>query len=297
MTDAATDAARGTAIPLGAVSLWADIQGPVEGEVVVLIAGADSPGFRWTPAIVELLVAEGYRVMRFDHRDCGRSTRFGPEAAYLLDDLAADLVGLLDHFDIDTAHLIGRSMGAMVGQVMAIDHPERVRSLTMFGSSPAPGDERLGGPDDNFVEAMTTRLFAGPPTERAAQVHWIVELDELLTGSVYPIDVARQIALAEAEVETGWAPETGHGVAVHASHGRLDRLREIVAPTLVVHGLADPVFPPAHGRALATGIDGAVLVEVDGLGHEVPDGLFVELWPALRHHLAEAARWENGPPG
>jgi pimeloyl-ACP methyl ester carboxylesterase len=293
MIDAATDATRGEAVPVDGLTLWADIQGPDGADAVVLVAGADSPGFRWTPVLVDQLIAEGYRVLRFDHRDCGRSTRFDADAAYLLDDMAGDLIGLLDHFGITTAHLIGRSMGAMIGQLIALEHPDRVCSLTMFGSSPAPGDERLGGPDEAFVEQMTTRLFAGPPVDPAGRIEWLVELDELLCGSLYPFDAERQVALAAAEIATGWTAETGHGVAVHASAGRLDRLADIVAPTLVVHGSVDPVFPPAHGRALAAGIDGAVLIEVDDLGHEVPDGLVRELWPVLRLHLRSAASWTD----
>ncbi|MEQ8841964.1 MAG: alpha/beta hydrolase [Acidimicrobiales bacterium] len=285
------DARRGRLVDVGAVELWVDEQGPVAGHTVLLIAGADSPGFRWTPALVDRLVGEGHRVVRFDHRDCGRSTRFGANDAYLLDDLVADVVGLLDRLDIDRAHVIGRSMGGMIAQLLGIDHPDRVRSLTMFGSSPAPGDETLGGPDDGFVEAMTARLFAGPPVDAAGQVEWLVELDRFLCGPLYPLDPSRQRALAEAEVATGWAAETGHGIAVHSSPDRLGRLGVITAPTLVVHGTADPVFPPAHGRALATGIDGAVLVEVDGLGHEVPDALIEELWPVLEHHLRSSAGW------
>jgi pimeloyl-ACP methyl ester carboxylesterase len=298
MTDAAAtpenaDARRGRLADVGAVALWVDEKGPTDGDPVVLLAGADSPFFRWTPAIVDRLVADGYRVVRFDHRDCGRSTRFGPDDAYLLDDLVADVVALLDELAIADAHFIGRSMGGMIGQMLGIDHPERVRSLTIFGSSPAPGDERLGGPEDAFVEAMTERLFAGPPNDEAGRVEWLVELDEFLSGSLYPFDRARQVALAQAELTTGWAPETGHGIAVHASPSRLELLGAITAPTLVVHGTSDPVFPCAHGRALATGIDGAVLVEVEGLGHEVPDPLIAELWPVLQHHLRAAAAWEE----
>ena len=302
MTDAAAvpehaDSLRGRSIDVGTVSLWVDEQGPVDGDAVVLVAGADSPGFRWTPAIVDRLVTEGHRVVRFDHRDCGRSTRFGPHDAYLLDDLVTDVIGLLDALGIAAAHVIGRSMGGMVAQLLGIDHPARVRSLTMFGTSPAPGDERLGGPDDGFVEAMTHRLFAGPPRDDDGRIEWLVELDGFLSGSSYPLDRDRQVELARAELATGWAPETGHGIAVHASPGRLERLGAITTPTLVVHGTEDPVFPPAHGRALATGIDGAVLVEVEGLGHEVPDALIDELWPVLRHHLRAAAGWTEADEG
>lgn len=283
-----SDARRGRLVAVGEVDLWVDDEGPAGAEAVVLVAGADSPGFRWTRSIVDRLLADGYRVVRFDHRDCGRSTRVGTDDAYLLDELRADVIGLLDALAIERAHVIGRSMGAMIGQLLGADHPDRVRSLTLFGSSPAPGDERLGGPDEAFVEAMTTRLFAGPPPDDEGRIEWLVELDEFLAGSAYPLDRDRQTRLAAAEIETGWAAETGHGVAVHASPGWLDRLVDIRAPTLVVHGSDDPVFPPAHGRALAAAIDGAVLVEVEGLGHEVPDGLIEDLWPVLRLHLQES---------
>ena len=276
---------------LAGVSLWVDELGPPDGDVVVLLAGADSPGFRWTPALTEPLVAAGHRVLRYDHRDCGRSLRFGPSDAYLLDDLAADLVALLDARGIESAHLVGRSMGGMVAQVAALDHPARVRSLTLIGTTPGAGDERLPGPAADFVEAMTERLFAGPPADPSGQAAWIVELYRLLAGSLYPFETDLQQALAAAEVDTGWAAETGHGVAVHSSPSRLDRLADIAAPTLVVHGTADPVFPVEHGRALGVGIDGAVLIEVDGLGHEVPDAFVAELVPVLLRHLHAAGRW------
>jgi len=280
------DAARGRPVAVDGLELWADVRGPDDGVAVLLLAGADSPGFRFTPALVDPLVSAGHRVIRYDHRDCGRSTRVPPDQAYRLADLASDAVGLLDRLGVVEAHLVGRSMGAMVAQVMALDHPARVRSLTLVGTSPAPGDERLPGPEDHFVEAMTERLFAGPPGDDPGRVDWIVGLYELLAGTAYPFERDRQRALAEAEVATGWQAETGHGVAVHASPGRLDRLAEIRVPTLVVHGTADPVFPVAHGRALADGIDGAVYAEVEGLGHELPDAFVADLLPMLRRNLA-----------
>lgn len=280
------DATRGRLVDVGAVELWVDDEGSAGEEAVVLLGGSDAPGFRWSRALVDRLRGDGFRVVRFDHRDCGRSTRVAADSPYRLDDMVGDVLGLAGSLGIEAAHLVGYSMGGMIGQLLALDHAEFVRSLTLVGTSPAPGDERLGGPDDAFVEAMTTRLFAGPPRDDEGRVRWIVELDELLAGSGYPADAEIRAERAAAEVATGWVAETGHGVAVHASPARLERLPEITAPTLVVHGSEDPVFPPAHGRALATRIDGAVLIEVDGLGHEVPDALIEELWPVLQVHLA-----------
>lgn len=283
------DARRGRLVDLGAVELWVDDEGSAEDEAVILLGGSDAPGFRWSRSLVDRLRADGFRVVRFDHRDCGRSTRIAADAPYRLDDMVGDVIGLAGALGIDTAHLVGYSMGGMIGQLLALDHADFVRSLTLIGSSPAPGDERLGGPDDAFVDAMTTRLFAGPPRDDEGRVRWIVELEELLAGSGYPVDTDTRVERAAAEVATGWVAETGHGVAVHASPARLERLPEIDTPTLVVHGGDDPVFPPAHGRALATRIDGAVLIEVDGLGHEVPDALIEELWPVLQLHLAASS--------
>ncbi len=291
MTNAAHDAARGEHVRVGEIDLWVDVDGPESGDAVVLLAGADTPGFRWTRAIVDRLIGAGYRVVRFDHRDCGRSTRFRSSDAYLLSDLAADVVGLLDSLGVDGAHLVGRSMGGMVAQVMALDHASRVRSLSLFGTTPGVGDDRLPGPDEDFVGNMTFRLFEGPPRDTEAQVAWIVQLAELMNGPAYPLDVETETTLARAEIDTGWAAETGHGVAAFSSDSRFDRLGEIAAPTMVVHGTADVVLPIEHGQALAEGIQGAVYIEVDGLGHEVPDALVQELWPVLEHHLASASAW------
>lgn len=284
MTDAARDVDRGELVRVGDLDLWVDVAGD-GSETVVLLAGADAPGFRWHPSFVDGLVDEGFRVVRFDHRDCGRSTWLGAEAGYLLDDLAGDVVGLLDHLGVDSAHLLGCSMGGMVAQVVAIEHASRVRSLTLVASTPGAGDERLPGPTDAFVDSMMRRLYDGPPAGNRARVAWLAELEELLAGDAFPCDVASAHRLAAAELATGWQPTSGHGVAVHGSPSRLDRLGEITAPTLVVHGTADPVFPIEHGRALALGIDGALFVEVDRLGHEAPLAMLEQLGPALVHHL------------
>lgn len=285
MTDAARDAGRGRLIDVGSVELWVADDGAPADDPVVLLAGADSPGFRWAPSFVDRLVEAGHHVIRYDHRDCGRSTTLGPDAGYLLGDLASDLVALLDSLDIAAAHLVGRSMGGMVAQVVALDHPERVTSLTLLSTTPGVDDDRLPGPDEAFVETMMRRLYAGPPDDHADRVEWLVELSGHMAGTAYPFDLEAEVVLADAQLRTGWTAESGHGVAAFGSPSRLDRLREIEQPTMVVHGTADPVLPVEHGRALALGIDGAVYVEVDRLGHEAPAAFLDELAPTLVHHF------------
>lgn len=290
MTDAARDAQRGRLVDVGSVELWVDDSGSPAGDPVVLLAGADSPGFRWAPSFVDTLVDAGHRVVRFDHRDCGRSTALGSEAGYLLDDLALDVANLLDRLNITDAHLIGRSLGGMVAQVVALEHPDRVTSLTLLSTTPGSGDERLPGPDDDFVDKMMRRLYAGPPDDHSGRVDWLVELGEYMAGTAYALDRSAERALADAQLRTGWSPDSGHGVAAFGSPSRLDRLAEIDRPTIVVHGTADPVLPLEHGQALALGIDGAVYIEVDGLGHEAPAPFLADLAPAILHHLAAARR-------
>lgn len=288
MTDAARDVDRGRLIDVGPVELWVDDVGPDSGDPVVLLAGADTPGFRWAPSFVDQLVAAGHHVIRYDHRDCGRSTPLGPEAGYLLDDLASDVVGLLDRLTIGSAHLVGRAMGGMVAQVMGLEHADRVASLTLLSTTAGVDDERLPGPDEGFVDKMMRRLYAGPPDDHAGRIQWLVELAESMAGTAYRLDLEAEVVLADAQLRTGWSPNSGHGGAAFGSPSRLERLGEIQHPTMVVHGTADPVLPIEHGKALALGIDGAVYIEVEQLGHEAPAAFLEELTPSLLHHLARA---------
>ena len=260
--------------------------GAPEAGAVLLVSGADSHCTRWTSAFIQPLLDLGHRVVRYDHRDSGLSTKVPADVGYTLADLADDACAVMDEHGILRAHVVGRSMGGMVGQVMALDHADRVATLTLLGSSPGLGDESLPSAADWLVDQMAERLFAPPAVSHTERVAWIVELDEMFAGDRYPITTAERIRTASAEVERCWYPESGHGPAVNSSPSRLGRLAGISVPTLVVHGTADPVFPVEHALALADGIPDAGLWLVEGLGHEVPDGLVPELLDRIREHLA-----------
>jgi len=256
---------------------------------VLLISGADSHCTRWTSAFIQPLLDLGHSVVRYDHRDSGLSSKVPSDVGYTLADLVDDACAVMDEHAITRAHVVGRSMGGMVGQLMALEYPDRVITLTLLCSSPGLGDESLPSAADWLVDRMAERLFAVPPASDAERVAWIVELDELFAGPRYPVATSERISTAVAEVARCWYPESGHGPAVNSSPSLLDRLAAITAPTLVVHGTADPVFPVEHAMALADGIPDAGLWLVEGLGHEVPDGLVPELLDRLREHLVGGA--------
>jgi pimeloyl-ACP methyl ester carboxylesterase len=283
---------------INGVDLWVEEQGPPDGAALLLIAGSDATTLRWPASLVAPLVAAGFRTISYDHRDCGSSEKIDADMPYRLDALAGDAIGVLDASGVERAHVVGYSMGGAIAQLLALDHPDRVASLVLVSSTPGLGDERLSFATEWFVDRMAERLFAAPPRTHDERVAWIVELYRMLAGPRYPFDEARQRAVAEAELARCWYPESGHGIAVGSSASRLDMLARILAPTLVVHGDADPVFPLDHARALAAAIPAARLVVVDGLGHEVPAAFGASLAELVLDHIgSEPKTDESGRAG
>jgi pimeloyl-ACP methyl ester carboxylesterase len=276
-------------IATNGVELWVETFGQPGAAAVVLISGADSPGSRWDLALVAALAGVGHRVVRFDNRDCGLSTKIDPDSLYTLDDMARDVVGLFDALAIDRAHVVGRSMGGMIGQLLALDHGDRVRSLALLISSPGMGDERLPGPSEDFVEKLSARQLAPPPSTRAERIESLVELFRLYAGTAVPFDEDRLRAACAAEVDRMWYPESGHGPAAWSTSSRLDRLHEIRIPTLIMHGTADPIVPVAHAHAMADAIPDNDAWIIEGLGHETPAALSAELAHRLLALFARAS--------
>ena len=240
---------------------------------VLLLSEAEAPSSRWPDELVSRLVATVGPVLRFDTRDAGRSDRV--DAAFALDDLAVDARALLHGFGADRAHVVGRSMGGMVAQLLALDHPSVVRSLTLV-STTGGHDDALPEPAEWLVEKMAARHLGLPPVDDAGRVEWIVEQWEWFAGARVPFD--RAAATVRATVELPWwQPTSGHGLAVVEAEPRWDRLGGIVAPTIVVHGTADPVHPPEHALRLVESIPGAQLELIEGLGHELPDELSAQV--------------------
>ncbi|MEU8901216.1 alpha/beta hydrolase [Nocardia sp. NPDC048505] len=257
---------------------------------VLLIMGAAGQLIDWPDGFCAELLERGLQVIRFDSRDTGRSTHVTappPDiaaamagdvstAAYTLSDMAADTVGLLDALGIDSAHLVGASMGGMIAQTIAIEYPDRVRSLTSIMST--TGDPAVGQSDPAAFGAV-----GPPPAERAAYQDWSV-LTKRASGSPgFAFDEAAVREHAGRVFDRGidFSGMMRQAVAVLASGDRTSALRALDVPALVLHGTADRVFDISGGRATAQAIPGARLVEFEGMGHSLPR----ELWPSFAGHI------------
>jgi pimeloyl-ACP methyl ester carboxylesterase len=289
---------------VGDITLEWEAFGDPGGEPLLLVMGLSAQMVLWPEGFCELLAARGYRVVRFDNRDVGKSTklhhlgvpkipmriaaklaRVSLPAPYSLSDMAQDAVGLMDALGWQSAHVVGMSMGGMIAQTMAIEHPARVRSLVSFASS--SGDYGLPFATRDALGA----LLATPPTEREAAIrHGIGVLRAI--GSPAHFDEARardtiERAIGRSTYRLGAARQLA---AILADAPRSPRLRRLRTPATVIHGRLDPLLPLPHGEATARAIDGARLVVIDTLAHDVPEALWPELTQAIHDNAARAPR-------
>ena len=287
---------------VGAIELCYEELGDPSGEPALLAMGLGAQMIHWDRQFCELLGARGYRVIRFDNRDVGRSTHLrapvpGRSAmllglgrpAYTLDDMADDATGLLDHLGLDSAHVVGASMGGMIAQVLGYRHPRRVRSLGLIMTH--SGRRTLSTPTRR---ALGT-LLARPARSREELAELMLRTFRVIGSPGYPFDEARFRQVAGATWDRGHNPA---GVArqlhaVTAAGDRTRRLREIAAPTVVIHGDRDPLVRPANGRLIARTIPGAELLVLPGMGHDLPRQLWERIVGAIDAN-ADRARAVRG---
>ncbi len=285
-----------TTLHVNGLDLCAEVRGLDDGEPLLLVMGLGAQKVSWDIGFVEALVARGYRVGWFDNRDVGLSTHLDdqpvdlgelltavmsgdtPEVPYLLADMAADAAGLVDALGMGSAHVVGVSMGGMIVQQMAIDNPDKVRSVVSIMST--TGDSDVGQPsteasaallrepgttvDDAVQAALDAEQIWGSPayldpeaTEARARREW--------ARMQYPAGMARQIA------------------AIFASPSRTAALGSVTMPFGVIHGLADTLVTPSGGARTAEAVPQATHLEIEGMGHNLPKGL----WPTIIDAIAE----------
>lgn len=279
---------------------------------IVLIMGLGMQLTAWPDSFCRALVERGYRVVRFDNRDCGLSGRTpGKKRAnlmlamaasalglpvrtpYTLDDMAGDVTGLMDRLGIAQAHIVGASMGGMIAQVLTAKFPQRVLSLTSIMSS--SGNRRVSKPTKPARKVLLSR--PADPKDTELVIDYMVQMFGVIGSPAYPAtpDELRDRlgrSIRRAYTPAGTARQL---LAIIASGDRRKLLRTITAPTLVIHGAADPLVPLAAGRDTAQNIPGAELLVIEGMGHDFPEALMPRLAQAIADHCRHSGA--AGPAG
>ena len=244
----------------------------------------------WEEGFCRRLADGGRFVIRYDHRDTGRSRTYEPgHPEYTVSDLVADAAAVLDGYDIAAAHIVGMSMGGGLAQLLVLDSPDRVLSLVLMSTSPAvPGERDLPGSDASLGRFLATAQVDW--ADEASVRDYLVDYWRVLWGAERTFDETHILDLVQRDVERANDP------AAAPNHGLVDDddesaergpLRSITAPTLVIHGTADPMFPLAHGEALAAEIPGARLLALDGAGHCVDPADWELVTGAILDHTRE----------
>jgi len=273
--------------------------GDKDASPLILIMGLGSQMVLWDGEFCRKLAAGGYRVIRFDNRDIGLSTKLDwmqvpdttavaaalqrgevPVLPYTLEDMAADTAALLTALGYDKAHIVGESMGGMIGQIMAINPPERLLSLTSIMSS--TGDPFLPPPSPEVLEILYTPF----PTDHNGFVESFVRTFKVLSGAAMPLSEALARKWAEQSYKRGLNPAgvARQFAAIMAAGDRTEKLKSISIPTLVIHGDVDPLLPVECGLATATAIPGSRLKIIQEMGHALPEAVWPQIVAEITRH-------------
>ena len=313
----------GNIVEANNINIWYEEFGDKNKETILLIMGANANCMQWDQDFIDQLVSNDFHVVRFDNRDVGKTTWFGKEPTfnkllkflpnfllkmivnsifglavdkngrfkfsestsieYDLSDMAKDAVSLMEALKIDKAHIIGASMGGMITQIIALDYPERVLSITPIMTSPGIHNDSLSGPTKELLEAMK-KSFVYNLKGRIED--GVVEIYRQLTGSRFPFNEQDFREKLKPVIAHGNNPFALHGAAVGASPDRTSRLHEIKVPALIIHGTEDAILPLDHGIAVADGITDSKRLIMEGVGHEIPE----ELLPEIINEIVENIR-------
>ncbi|MEO1057850.1 MAG: alpha/beta hydrolase [Actinomycetota bacterium] len=273
-----------------------------DGEPLLLVMGLGGQLTDWHPDFVAQLAGAGFTVITFDNRDQGLSTEFDwqppgqvqavlgglakrpPSAEYLLSDMAADAVGLLDALEIESAHVVGMSMGGMISQTIAIEHPQRVRSLTSIMSNTGDGKNGL------IAKKMMAKLARMKPAVTVDEgIERSVAIFENISGTEFDADATREratLSLKRSFRPVGTERQTA---AIMASPDRTAGLGGVTAPTLVIHGMLDLLVKPSGGVATAAAVPGSRLVMYPEMGHDLPPSRWTEMIEEIRRNADRAS--------
>jgi pimeloyl-ACP methyl ester carboxylesterase len=272
----------------GTADIFYETFGDPSDETLVLVNGLGSQCINYRQEWCERFVAQGLHVVRMDNRDVGLSTHFSEmppdEVACTLSDMAADVIAVLDALGVERAHVMGLSMGGMIVQTLAIEHPERLGSVTSVMST-------TGEPDVGYsTDEAQAMLFGPAATDRASAIaNHVAGLR--IWGSPGKVDEATQARYAGEAFDRAFDPPgvARQIAAVMASGSRAEALRDVTVPTLVLHGSADTLIDASGGRRTAELIPGARFVLIEGMGHDYPEAYWDEWVDLVATHVAAAA--------
>jgi pimeloyl-ACP methyl ester carboxylesterase len=289
------------------IEIWYDVIGPEDGKPILLISGVGTQSTRWKDDFVAELNARGYRAIKMDNRDIGLSQKFTehgipdfariladkaagktPDVPYTLSDMAADGAALLDYLGIDKAHICGFSMGGMIVQLMAIEHPEKVLSMTTVMSN--TGNPDLPRATDAAMAALT-RPRPDALVDREGAIQSRIETDKVIGSPAYPIPEEELRAHAEADLDRSIHP-TGFSrqyAAILATRDRRAELQKLTMPVSVIHGVEDPLVPVEGGRDTAANCPTAELFEIEGMGHNFPREVYDQVLAGIDSAVARAS--------
>jgi pimeloyl-ACP methyl ester carboxylesterase len=273
-------------IEANGVGLCTEAFGDPRDPPILLIMGIGASMLWWEKGFCRMLADGGRFLIRYDHRDTGRSITYEPgRPGYTGDDLVADATGVLDAYEIPAAHLVGVSAGGAFAQLLALDHPDRVLSLVLISTSPAlPVGRELPPPTEEFGRFVSTSTVDWSDPDSV--VDYQVDYSRVL-GGTRPFDeeALRDLVRRDIERARDFASLQNHD-AIPDGDRRHQPLSSIAAPTLVIHGTADPMFPVKHGEALAEEIPGARLLALEGAGHGVNRADWETIAQAILEHTA-----------
>jgi pimeloyl-ACP methyl ester carboxylesterase len=288
--------------PANGIQIAYETHGNPDDPAMLLVMGLGCQLILWQEDFCQMLVDRGFHVIRFDNRDVGLSSKIegGPApnmvaammgdastASYTLADMANDAAGLLDHLGIAAAHVVGVSMGGMITQQLAIDHPDRVLSIASIMST--TGDREVGQPKPEALPA----LVSSAPADREGTIEFAVGAFKLIGSPDYPMDEDELRGLVAASYDRDHYPVgfMRQLLGILASPDRTPALRSVQVPALVIHGEADPLVMVSGGEATAAAIPGATLIKVPGMGHDLPR----VLWPRFVDAIVENAERAQAP--
>ena len=272
------------------------------GEPILFVMGLSGQLVDWPAEFLDLFIEQGFEAITFDNRDVGLSSQTEweppsrwrqfrslitrrpiPDVGYTLTDMAADAASLLDALDVAAAHVVGISMGGMIAQEMAIDHPERVRSLCSIMSN--PGDRRSGG----ISGRLLAKLARVRPPDRDDAVDAAVDMFELVSGPHF--DPARIRELAQTSVARSFTPDgvARQSAAITGSRDRTELLGGVTVPTLVIHGQVDPLVKLSGGLATAAAVPGSRLIVYPDMAHDLPRPRWTEMADAIVRNTRRVA--------